>query len=50
MRINSFAIKLGKGTSFVGIQNGLFFADNNRMLCDDAQDAIGRLIQGLKAL
>ncbi len=47
---NSIVIKRGKGTGFAGIQNALFFADNNRMLYGDAQDAIGRLIQGLKAL
>lgn len=47
---NSIVIKRGKGTGFAGIQNALFFADNNRMLYGDAQDAISRLIQGLKAL
>jgi len=47
---NSIVIKRGKGTGFAGIQNALFFADNNRMLYGDAQDAIGRLIQGLKAV
>ncbi len=40
----------GKGTGFAGIQNALFFADNNKMLYGDAQDAIAQLIQGLKAL
>ncbi len=47
---NSIVIKRGKGTGFAGIQNALFFAENNKMLYGDAQDAIGRLIQGLKGL
>ncbi len=47
---NSIVIKRGKGTGFAGIQNALFFAENNKMLYGDAQDAIGELIQGLKAL
>ena len=47
---NSIVIKRGKGTGFAGIQNALFFAENNKMLYGDAQDAIGKLIQGLKAI
>lgn len=47
---NSIVIKRGKGTGFAGIQNALFFAENNKMLYGDAQDAIAKLIQGLKAL
>ena len=47
---NSIVIKRGKGTGFAGIQNALFFADNNRMLYGDAQAAVGQLIQGLKQL
>jgi len=47
---NSIVIKRGKGTGFAGIQNALFFAENNRMLYGDAQAAVGQLIQGLKQL
>ncbi|WP_395377589.1 NAD(P)(+) transhydrogenase (Re/Si-specific) subunit beta [Marinicella sp. W31] len=47
---NSIVIKRGKGTGFAGIQNALFFAENNRMLYGDAQAAVGHLIQGLKQL
>ncbi len=47
---NAIVIKRGQGTGFAGIQNGLFFADNTKMLYGDAQDAVGRLIQSLKAV
>ncbi|MBL4659544.1 MAG: NAD(P)(+) transhydrogenase (Re/Si-specific) subunit beta, partial [Alcanivoracaceae bacterium] len=47
---NVIVIKRGRGTGFAGIQNGLFFKDNTKMLFGDAQDAISELIQGLKEL
>ena len=47
---NVIVIKRGRGTGFAGIQNGLFFKDNTKMLFGDAQDAITELIQGLKEL
>jgi NAD(P) transhydrogenase subunit beta len=47
---NVIVIKRGRGTGFAGIQNGLFFKDNTKMLFGDAQDAISKLIQGLKEL
>lgn len=47
---NVIVIKRGRGTGFAGIQNGLFFKDNTKMLFGDAQAAIGELIQGLKEL
>ena len=47
---NVIVIKRGRGTGFAGIQNGLFFKDNTKMLFGDAQDAIGELITGLKEL
>lgn len=47
---NVIVIKRGRGTGFAGIQNGLFFKDNTKMLFGDAQDAIAELIQSLKEL
>jgi len=47
---NVIVIKRGRGTGFAGIQNGLFFKDNTKMLFGDAQVAISELIQGLKEL
>jgi NAD(P) transhydrogenase subunit beta len=47
---NVIVIKRGRGTGFAGIQNGLFFKDNTKMLFGDAQDAISELIAGLKEL
>jgi NAD(P) transhydrogenase subunit beta len=47
---NVIVIKRGRGTGFAGIQNGLFFKDNTKMLFGDAQDAISELIQGVKEL
>ena len=47
---NVIVIKRGRGTGFAGIQNGLFFKDNTKMLFGDAQDAISELITGLKEL
>ncbi|VAW33769.1 NAD(P) transhydrogenase subunit beta [hydrothermal vent metagenome] len=47
---NVIVIKRGRGTGFAGIQNGLFFKDNTKMLFGDAQDAISELIHGLKEL
>ena len=47
---NVIVIKRGRGTGFAGIQNGLFFKDNTKMLFGDAQDAMAELIQSLKEL
>lgn len=47
---NAIVIKRGQGRGFSGIENALFYADNTRMLYGDAQDAVGKLIQGLKEL
>jgi len=47
---NSIVIKRGKGTGFAGIQNALFFADNNRMLYGDGQEMASQLVSELKQL
>ena len=47
---NVIVIKRGRGTGFAGIQNGLFFKDNTKMLFGDAQEAVSELIQGMKEL
>jgi NAD(P) transhydrogenase subunit beta len=41
-------VKRGQGRGFAGIENELFYKDNTRMLYGDAQDAVSRVIQGLK--
>ncbi len=46
---NVIVIKRGKGTGFSGIENGLFYLDNTRMLYGDAQKAASELIQAVKA-
>ncbi len=46
---NVIVIKRGKGTGFSGIENGLFYLDNTRMLYGDAQKAAAELIQAVKA-
>jgi NAD(P) transhydrogenase subunit beta len=45
---NVIVIKRGKGAGFSGIENGLFYLDNTRMLYGDAQKAAGELIQAVK--
>jgi len=43
-------IKRGKGTGFSGVQNGLFFGDNTRMVFGDAKQVCTDLANGLKQL
>ena len=43
-------IKRGQGRGFSGIENALFYMDNTRMLYGDGQEAVARLIQGIKTL
>ncbi len=47
---NVIVLKRGQGRGFSGIENDLFYKDNTRMLYGDAQDAVTRLIQGVKKL
>jgi NAD(P) transhydrogenase subunit beta len=47
---NVIVIKRGQGQGFSGIENGLFYLDNTRMLYGDAQAAVNQLIQGIKAI
>jgi NAD(P) transhydrogenase subunit beta len=47
---NVIVIKRGQGKGFSGVENGLFFADNTRMLYGDGQSMIGELIQAIKQL
>src|SRR2546421_4557430 len=47
---NVIVIKRGKGAGFSGIENGLFYLDNTRMLYGDAQKAAAELIQAIKAV
>ena len=47
---NVIVIKRGKGAGFSGIENGLFYLDNTRMLYGDAQKAAAELIQAVKAV
>jgi NAD(P) transhydrogenase subunit beta len=47
---NVIVIKRGQGRGFSGIENALFYRDNTRMLYGDGQDAVARLIQGIKSL
>jgi H+-translocating NAD(P) transhydrogenase subunit beta len=46
---NVIVIKRGQGQGFSGIDNALFVLDQTRMLYGDAQAAVGRLIQAVKA-
>jgi NAD(P) transhydrogenase subunit beta len=46
---NVIVIKRGQGQGFSGIENHLFYLDNTRMLYGDAQAAVNRLIQAVKA-
>ncbi len=45
---NVIVIKRGRGKGFSGIENGLFFLDNTRMLYGDGQEAVGKLIAEAK--
>lgn len=45
-----YVIKRGKGTGFSGVQNGLFFGDNTRMVFGDAKQVCSDLGNGLKQL
>jgi len=45
---NVIVIKRGRGKGFSGIENGLFFLDNTRMLYGDGQEAVGQLITEAK--
>ena len=47
---NVIVIKRGQGRGFSGIENALFYMDNTRMLYGDGQEAVARLIQGVKSL
>jgi NAD(P) transhydrogenase subunit beta len=47
---NVVVIKRGKGAGFSGIENGLFYLDNTRMLYGDAQKAAAELIAAIKAV
>ena len=47
---NVVVIKRGQGAGFSGIENGLFYLDNTRMLYGDAQKVGAELIQAIKAV
>jgi NAD(P) transhydrogenase subunit beta len=47
---NVIVIKRGRGTGFAGIENGLFYNPNTRMLFGDAKQALQELITELRAL
>jgi H+-translocating NAD(P) transhydrogenase subunit beta len=47
---NVIVIKRGQGAGFSGIENGLFYLDNARMLYGDAQKMGAELIQAIKAV
>jgi NAD(P) transhydrogenase subunit beta len=47
---NVIVIKRGQGQGFSGIENGLFYLDNTRMLYGDAQGAVNQLIQAVKSV
>ena len=46
---NVIVIKRGQGAGFSGIENGLFFLDNTRMLYGDGQKAAAELVNAIKA-
>ncbi len=50
MAHNVIVVKRGKGAGYSGIENALFYKDNCRMLYGSAQEAIGEVIQHVKAL
>jgi NAD(P) transhydrogenase subunit beta len=47
---NVIVVKRGRGKGFSGIENGLFFLDNTRMLYGDGQEVAGKLIAETKQL
>jgi NAD(P) transhydrogenase subunit beta len=47
---NVIVIKRGQGKGFSGVENGLFYADNTRMLYGDGQAMVGELIQAVKSV
>ena len=47
---NVIVVKRGQGRGFSGIENALFYMDNTRMLYGDGQEAVTRLIHGIKTL
>ena len=47
---NVIVIKRGQGRGFSGIENALFYRDNTRMLYGDGQEAVAKLIHGIKSL
>jgi NAD(P) transhydrogenase subunit beta len=47
---NVIVIKRGQGRGFSGIENALFYRDNTRMLYGDGQEAVAKLIHGIKTL
>jgi len=47
---NVIVIKRGRGKGFSGIENGLFFLDNTRMLYGDGQEVASKLIAEVKQL
>ena len=47
---NVIVVKRGKGTGYSGIENALFYKENTRLLYGSAQQAIGEVIQHVKAM
>lgn len=47
---NVIVMKRGMGKGYAAIENGLFFADNTRMLFGNAKDSLQKLIEEIKAL
>ena len=47
---NVIVVKRGKGTGYSGIENALFYKDNCRLLYGSAQQAVGEVIQHVKAM
>jgi NAD(P) transhydrogenase subunit beta len=47
---NVICVKRGRGKGFSGIENGLFFLDNTRMLYGDGQEVASKLIAEAKQL
>ncbi len=50
MAQNVIVVKRGKGTGYSGIENALFYKDNCRLLYGSAQQAVGEVIQHVKAM
>ena len=50
MAQNVIVVKRGKGTGYSGIENALFYKDNTWLLYGSAQQAIGEVIQHVKAM